>query len=67
MKLQITLDNLKMWTNDWIMKVNAAKNNLHDIHTVNEQNVIYPHTKWAETMIKNNPKYLGITFDPRMT
>ena len=24
-RLQITLDNLKMWTHDWIMKVNAEK------------------------------------------
>ena len=48
-RLQTTLDNLKMWTLEWIMKVNAEKKNLHDIHTVNEKNFSYPHTQWAET------------------
>ena len=68
MRLQITLDNLKMWTHDWIMKVNAEKNNLHDIHTVNEKKTSVILTLSEHKLREeNNPKYLGITFDPRMT
>ena len=48
-RLQITLDNLKMWTHDWIMKVNAEKTAYMTFTLSTKKNFSYPHTQWAET------------------
>ena len=48
-RLQITLDNLKMWTHDWIMKDNAEKTTYTTFTLSTKKNFSYHHTQWAET------------------
>ena len=45
----------------------CKKNNLYHSYIVNEKTYCDPYTRWSETNRENNPKYLGITFDPRLT
>ena len=66
-RLQITLDNLKMWTHDWIMKVNAEKTTYTTFTLSTKKTSVILTLNGQKLREENNPKYLGITFDPRMT
>ena len=66
-RLQECLTLLEQWTEDWAMSVNAAKTT-YSIFSLS--------TKIPNLRIKinnallereNHPKYLGVTFDPRLT
>ena len=67
MRLQITLDNLKMWTHDWFMKVNAKKTTYTTFTLSAQKTSVILTLNGQKLREENNPKYLGITFDPRMT
>ena len=67
MRLEITLDNLKMWTHDWIMKVNAEKATYTTFTLSTKKTSVILTLNGQKLRVENNPKYLGITFDPRMT
>ena len=66
-RLQNALENLNMWTQDWIMKANAKKTTF-TIFTLSTKKPTVTLTLDGQKLIEeNNPKYLGITFDPRLT
>ena len=66
-RLQNALENLNMWTQDWIMKANAKKTTF-TIFTLSTKKPTVTLTLDGQILIEeNNPKYLGITFDPRLT
>ena len=66
-RLQIALDNLKMWTYDWIMKINAEKTTYTTFTLSTKKTLVILTLNGQKLREENNPKYLGITFDPRMT
>ena len=66
-RLQSTLDNLNEWTNDWIMKTNPQKTT-YTVFTLSTKKQSLTLTLDGQNLKEeNNPKYLGITFDPRLT
>ena len=66
-RMQITLDNIKEWTNNWAMKINAVKTKFTIFS-------LSPKDEKAKLRIEDHelekddaPKYLGVHFDPRLT
>ena len=66
-RMQITLDNIKEWTGNWAMKINAMKTKFTIFSlSPKDENVklcIDDHKIEKE----DTPKYLGVHFDPRLT
>ena len=56
-----------MWTHDWIMKVNAEKTTYTTFTLSTKKTSVILTLNGQKLREENNPKYLGITFDPRMT
>ena len=63
-RLQECLTLLKQWTEDWAMTVNAAKTT-YGIFSISTKML---RLKIKNTLLQreNHPKYLGVTFDPRL-
>ena len=66
-RLQECLTLLEQWTEDWAMSVNAAKTT-YSIFSLSAK-IPNLRLKINNTLLEreNHPKYLGITFDPRLT
>lgn len=67
-KTQTHLKQLQKWTNQWKIKINAEKTEA--IHFTNKKILgNKPALKWKNTRIewKNNVKYLGLTFNNKMS
>ena len=66
-RLQECLTLLEQWTEDWAMTVNAAKTTYSIISLSTK--IPNLRLKINNTLLqrKNQPKYLGVTFDPRLT
>ena len=66
-RLQECLTQLEEWTEDWAMKVNAAKTT-YSIFSLSPKSPDLK-LKINNTLLQreNYPKYLGVTFDPRLT
>ena len=67
MRLQECLTLLEQWTEDWAMTVNAAKTT-YSIFSLPTK-IPNLRLKINNTLLQraNHPKYLGVTFDPRLT
>ncbi|KAK3784245.1 hypothetical protein RRG08_031630 [Elysia crispata] len=66
-RLQECLTLLEQWTEDWAMSVNAAKTT-YSIFSLSTK-IPNLRLKINNTLLEreNHPKYLGVTFDPRLT
>ncbi|GFS08373.1 RNA-directed DNA polymerase from mobile element jockey, partial [Elysia marginata] len=66
-RLQECLTLLEQWTDDWTMTVNAAKNtySIFSLSTKIPNLRLRINNSLLEK--ENYPKYLGVTFDPRLT
>ena len=67
LRLQECLTLLEQWTEDWAMTVNAAKTT-YSIFSLSTK-IPNLRLKINNTLLRreNHPKYLGVTFDPRLT
>ena len=66
-RLQTCLERLEKWMEDWAMNINASKTT-YTIFTLSPKLLrlkLKIRDKWLER--EDNPRYLGITFDPRLT
>ena len=66
-RLQEALNKLDAWTKDWLMKANAQKTTFTIFSLSTKKQKITLTMDGHQINEENNPKYLGITFDPRMT
>ena len=66
-RLQECLTLLEQWTEDWAMTVNTAKTT-YSIFSLSTK-IPNLRLKIRNTLLQreNHPKYLGVTFDPRLT
>ena len=53
-----------MWTHDWIMKDNAEKITYTTFTLSTKKTSVILTLNGQKLREENNPKYLGITFDP---
>ena len=66
-RLQMTLDELSKWTEEWGMKVNANKTT-YTIFSLSTKRKEIKLTLYGKQLIEDQaPKYLGVKFDPRLT
>ena len=66
-RLQDSLKQLQKWTDSWGMKVNANKTQYTIFTLSTKQKEIKLTFGNSSVEINNNPVYLGVTFDPRLT
>ena len=66
-RLQDSLDKLSQWCKDWGMTINTKKTT-YSIFTLSPKQLQIKLTLEKTVLDKNeNPTYLGVTFDPRLT
>ena len=66
-RLQTCLNRLQKWTEDWAMTINATKTT-YTVFTLSPKPRAIK-LKMGVTALRkeDNPRYLGVTFDPRLT
>ena len=66
-RLQDALTNLNLWSNEWGMTINSKKTT-YTIFSLSTKQQSIKLTLDKKVLEKNdNPTYLGVTFDPRLT
>ena len=66
-RLQDALDKLNLWSKEWGMTINSKKTTYTIFSLSTKQQRIQLTLDKTTLELNNNPTYLGVTFDPRLT
>ena len=66
-RLQQALDVLERWTKQWLVKINAKKTTYTVFSLSPKEQKATLHINGQTLLAEDNPTYLGVTFDKRLT
>ena len=66
-RMQQALNTLEGWTNRWLVKINSRKTTYTIFSLSTKEQKATLHINGQTLLAEDNPTYLGVTFDKRLT